>query len=169
MARKPKGSIIQPLPSWNFRNMAAGSITGGTGAATFEDLGLFNSAKDGSWMVIWDLTIAVSPFLGTTTTIPSVIGEIINGTEGIVFGVSQPAGYNLVQPGGQLPGWLWDNTTPNGLLTPDYTFMQNYGTWQWPHDWPFAALAPGNSYAIELYGDTQDWSVAFVWEMVKFI
>lgn len=169
MARKPKGSIIQPIPSWNIRNMVAGGITGGTGAATFEDMGLANNATDGSWLVIWDVTIAVGAFTGTVSINPSVIGKIIPDTEGEVIGVSQPAGYSIVNPSASTFGWLWDNPTPNGLTTPAYQFMQDRGIWQWPHDFPFAAIQPGWSYAFELYGDVDDWSVSLTWEVVRFI
>lgn len=145
--------------------MSAGGETGQSGTGIFEDLGFFNNATDGSWLILWDVLITVAAPQNANPSLPSVIGNIIQGTEGInVPGLSQPAGYNVTGAAQQLPGFFWDNTTPNGLTTPAYQFMDDARVWQWPHDYPFAAIQPGWSFVVELFGDTAGWSFSCVWE-----
>jgi hypothetical protein len=168
--RRPKGSVTRPIPDWQLRNMAAGGITGRTGAGTFEDLGLFNDSTDGSYLVLWDVLITVGAPQNANPSLPSVIGKLIAGSEGIsTTGLSQPRGYPLVGASGSPPGAFWDNLTPSGLTTPAYQFMDDARVWQWQHDWPFAAIPPRFSYVVELFGDTSGWSFSCVWEATRDI
>ena len=68
MARKPKGSIIQPIPSWNIKQMAGSSL--GSGPVNFGDIhavGLLNTSSRGEWLVVWDVQVNVRPNLAAQT------------------------------------------------------------------------------------------------------
>lgn len=170
MARRPKGSIIQPLPSWNMRQMSgAASSTGPLALGNLGAVGLINNATRGEWLVVWDVRIVVVPNPIPTGLIISdlSIGTGRNAGSLIIANNSSP----LTSQTGQLPGTTWtlNSSTGNaiGNIFNSVALITSgtYAYYLWDHEWPVAAIAPGDS--LIAYSDANayhDFGVSFLYE-----
>jgi hypothetical protein len=166
MARKPKGSIIQPLPSWNLRRMyGTGYGNGPVPLGNIVGSGVFNASTRGEWLVIWDVQVNAS---GTFTSGLAIIDfSIMHGTAQYGGFQFQPANPLTSQtPATPSQGWGFnDSANEQGLVFGSY-FLPVTG-YQWVHDWPFCAIAPGDSVVV--YSDANQYhsfGAAWTFEVV---
>ena len=171
MARKPKGSIIQPLPSWNLKRMCgASSSTGALALGALGAVGLLNDSTRGEWMVIWDVQIVTVP-----NPIPNhlIISDlaICNGTlAGSLFLKGNNSPLTSASPAS--PGSTWTNNTPGNEIGSIFNSVSlipagTMAFYQWVHDWPVCALQPGDS--VVAYSDADaynEWGAGFIYEIV---
>jgi hypothetical protein len=166
MARRPKGTIVRPLPDWNLRNMGFGQIVGGANANLSENLGLYNDSTIGEALVIWDVTINVAVRTAGVVSQPNVAGQLQPGGTNL-NGLSQPVLTPAIGQGQAIPGQLWDDANAPGLSFAQYTFLLDAGQWRWMHDWPFAVIPPAWSYVWYIVGSSQGMSVSVYAEAVR--
>jgi hypothetical protein len=168
MARKPKGSIIPPLPSWNIRNMYGTEF--GIGPVALGDLvgsGVFNAQTDGSWLVIWDLQLFAN---GSPPAVGWVFDlNIIHGTQSFYHDYSFNTALPVCSQTKQIPsgGWGFMDSAANEASLPFLNYSLPVGGYQWVHDWPLCAIAPGDS--IVAYSDANaynTWGATWVFELV---
>jgi hypothetical protein len=168
MARSPKGTIVQPLPSWNIRQMSAGAD--GIGPVSLGQIicvGLNNNAQDGSWIVVWDVQV-FSIGGGTISSINVIDFNIMQGITKIDGSANQNPGAPLVGAQAQLPGIVWLDIPFGESGRNIYSLsLPPYG-YQWMHEWPMAAIMPGQSFAV--FSDANagtDFGATYTWEVVK--
>lgn len=163
--RLPKGTIIQPLPSWNMRRMA-GSGGGLSPVPQFSivAVGLQNNSQAGEWLVVWDVQVYANP-AGDISHINIINFSIMNGQTGHSQG-TEPNN-PLASGVGALPGFVWidePSFNPGKIFSTPALPAQGY---QWPHDWPIAAIAPGDSLVV--FSDAQPtntFGVNYLYEVV---
>lgn len=166
MARSAKGSIIQPIPSWNLRRMFGCSF--GIGPVATGDIvasGVLNAETDGSWLVIWDVQV----FATGSFTAPGAVIDfcIMHGTQQLHDFTFEPAN-PLCSNTPRVPSTGWgfmDSANEQGLLFQSLSLPVN--GYQWVHDWPFCAIAPGDSVVV--YSDASAYNsfgAAWTFEVV---
>lgn len=172
MARKPKGSIIQPLPSWNLKRMAgASSSTGALALGALGAVGLLNDSTRGEWFVIWDIQIVALPNPIGNTLIVSDIAICTGRLAGSLFSAGNNS--SLISASGKNPGSTWRNNAPGneiGAIFNSTTLINSGNTsyYVWPHDWPVCAIQPGDS--VVAYSNANpyfDFGVGFIYEIVQ--
>jgi hypothetical protein len=168
MARKPKGSIVHSIPSWNPLNLL-GTGTGQV-ASTGNNpcVGLFNNATDGSWLVVWEYQAAISlPSTTPTDNIQQISFsyQADNGNTRVQF-----PGIPLVDTAAQLAGTVWGKYNQgNGGIVFYSPANPNY-VYQWQHEWPFAYVRPGHSLVCAGDGASCGFlNVTYIWEVVAQI
>jgi hypothetical protein len=146
--------------------MAGGA--GGTSPVSFGTViavGLQNNARAGEYLVVWDIQVYASP-AGTKTSINTINCGIMGGRTGAFFGTQPTA--PLVSQTPSLPGIIWvDN--PGFAIPAPLFFSNSLPTigYQWPHDWPFCAIAPGDSLVVYTDANASDFfGVNFMYEVV---
>lgn len=165
MARKPKGSIIQPLPSWNITRMAGSSL--GSGPVNFGDIhavGLLNTSSRGEWLIVWDVAVNVRPNQALQTIFICDFA-IMHGQTGASIGVEP--NFPIASNVGALPGQVWGDVPVNEVGQVFYSISIPPNGYQWPHDWPFCAIAPGDS--VVGYSDANNGSffgIQYMYEVV---
>ena len=171
MARRPKGAVIQPLPSWNLRNMAgAASSTGNLALGALGAVGLINNATAGEWLVIWDVRVIALPNpIGTILMVADMAictGRLASSL--LIANNNSP----LISFGGTIPGTNWTNNTSateigNIFNSVDLIYSSPTAYYTWGHDWPICGIAPGDSMVVYSDGSAyHDFGVSFIYEVV---
>jgi len=161
--RRPKGVIIRPLPDWQGRQMMMGDSSNTELDTGVGQVGLYNNATDGSILVVWDLATNLAPKIGAAAP---VCGCTVVMAKGLTSANQQTR--PLHSEGINFPGVCWTiQPVGSGLLPADYTTLQAPGTWNWPHNWPFAYIYPGWSLVTQYNQDLQLFHSSFVWEAVR--
>jgi hypothetical protein len=167
--RRPKGTVVRPIPDWNLSAMANCVIIGPELTPGFHELAINNNATDGSVLIVWDVTLntgVVHPGDGSVMTAgfqlyPYIYGGTLNPPAqldprvGVGFGGSYfnsdvtqiPAGYKF----GPV---FWGPVT-----------------WSWPHDWPFCLVPPNwtLSASIDLENGALDLDAcSFTFEVARY-
>jgi hypothetical protein len=165
--RRPKGSIIQPLPSWNLRNMYGGGFGGGPVAlGDIWAVGLQNNGRASEWLVVWDVQITTS-LAGKSTSIEIADCTIMHGNTGPSAHFQSGQLGPLCSQVAAGPGlsWLDIPSQEQGVLFQSLGLpLQGY---QWPHDWPFCAIGPGDSLVV--FSDanpSNHFGASFIYEVV---
>ncbi len=161
-------STIQPPPVPNARRLYGASF--GIGPASIGDLvgsGIVNRQASGDWLVIWDLQVFAA---GSFAAVGAVFDLcIIQGTQ------SQNSNYqvepsfpaNSFAPTIPSSAWGFKDAAANEASKPFYSLSLPVGGYQWVHDWPLCAIAPGQS--VVAYSDTNAYNscgAAFMFEVV---
>jgi hypothetical protein len=161
--RRPKGVVVRSLPDWNSTNLMSGAqFNLGATVNHTSDAGLYNDATDGSLLVLWHLSVAVSYVVNTTITLPAALAgfTVLNpgGSAASNLYNSQPARAGAVWSGFD----IFDTTA----LDDEWVFPLSGGAYQWPHEWPIAIIPPGMSFALEVNGPCGLAWFSFIWEVV---
>lgn len=88
MPRTPRGSLVSHFPTFYPRRMRSGAIQGSSGTALNQNLVLFNDAQDGSYLVVWDLSVCVAAPTNMSPTTPIASGG--GGLGGGLGGARRP-------------------------------------------------------------------------------
>lgn len=121
--------------------MANIQILGPESTAGFQELSVVNNANDGSFLVVWDVTISagvVFPGDGSVMSSGFLIyrypfglfdsgGIPLNPINGTQYGFGAYNGDPTIIPDGSAFGPTW-----RGPIN-----------WSWPHNWPFCVLPSG--------------------------
>lgn len=157
MARKPKGSIIQPLPSWNLDSLYGTGF--GIGPVPLGNLvasAVFNAQTDGSWLVIWDVQVFAT---GSFPAGGAVIDFcIIRGTQPNAAGHQIEPSVPITSYTASVPSYGWGFSDPaNNEAGPVFASPHlPVNGYQWVHEWPLCAIAPGDS--IVVYSDSNAYN-----------
>lgn len=166
MARKPKGSIVQPLPSWNLQRMYGTAY--GVGPVPLGNIvasAVLNAQTRGEWLVIWDVQVfANGPFSSDGAVIDFAIMQGTLQLTDFQFEPANPLASS--SPATPSQGWGFnDSAFEQGKV---FASLQlPVSGYQWPHDWPFAAIAPGDSVVV--YSDSNPYhtfGAAWMFEVV---
>jgi len=148
---------------------ASGS-TGPLGIGALGGVGLINNSTRGEWLVVWDIQIVNLPNPIPNQLIISDIaiatgrapGSLLipNNSNPLASNVaSQPGTTWTVNSGGTELGAVFNSTT---LL-----ISGNYAYYQWVHEWPVCAIAPGDSVVAYSDGNAyHDFGVGYLYETV---
>jgi hypothetical protein len=145
--------------------MAGSSL--GSGPVNFGDIhavGLLNTAQRGEWLVIWDVQANARP-TGGGATIFTVDFAIMHGQTGTSIG-TEPNN-PLASDVGALPGQVWGDVPGNEVGGIFASLSLPANGYQWVHDWPFCAIAPGDS--VVGYSDANQaafFGIAYIYEVV---
>lgn len=161
--RRPKGSIARHLPDWNLAGMMSGGIQySPIVLGDSHAFGVYNNSTRGYWLVLWDLAVTFQPS-GALNNIQLIDVGHLSGHANQTL----TAGAPLVATAGPKSGQTWtqanfQDTTDDFLYLP----MQD-GKYQWPHDWPLAAVPSGWSIVVITDGNAAGSGavVNFVWEI----
>lgn len=160
MARFPKGTIIQPVPSFWIRNMAgAASSTGPLALGNLGAVGLINDSADGEWLVVWDVQVVAipNPPAATLTVVDMAICQGRNAGSLLIANNSNPN----ISGGNKKPGTTWTLNVPGNELGAIFNSVSliasgNTYFYQWLHEWPLCAIQPGDSFVC--YSDANAYS-----------
>lgn len=168
MGRKLKGTVVHQIPSWNLKNMYGTAF--GVGPAALGELvasAVYNGQQDGAWLVIWDVQVFAN---GNFAAVGAVVDfDIIHGTQSGAANYQVEPALPVISNGIAIKSFGWGFTDPNNneagkpFLNPDIPV----GGYQWPHDWPLCAIAPGDS--IVAYSDANaynTWGATWLFEVV---
>lgn len=161
---------IQPPPRANLRKMAgASSATGPLAIGALGAVGLLNDTQAAEWMIIWDVRITSVP-----NPIPShlIVADLVIGTgrnSGSLFSVGNNR--PLVSFVAAMPGSTWTLNSPNNEIAKPFHSVTlipsgNTANYEWPHEWPVCAIAPGDS--VVAYSDADayfDFAAEYIYEM----
>lgn len=145
--------------------MAGSSL--GSGPVNFGDIhaiGLLNTSQRGEWLVVWDVQVNVRPNLAAQT-IFLVDFAIMHGQTGTSIGVEP--NFSTTSDGATMPGEVWGDIPVNEVGQIFYSIAIPPDGYQWVHDWPFCAIAPGDS--VVGYSDANAGShfgIAYMYEVV---
>lgn len=149
----------------------ASSSVGGLGVGDLGAVALLNDSTQGEWFVVWDVQIVCVP-----NPIPShlIISDLAICT-GQLPGALFIKGNNssLVSSVAALPGSTWTHNSPGNEIgnifnSPSLITSGNVAYYQWPHEWPVCAIAPGDS--VVAYSDADayfEWGAGFIYEIVS--
>jgi hypothetical protein len=168
MARRPKGSIVQSVPSFYPRRMQGAGNGQVASPGNNPCVGLYNNATDGSWLVVWEFQAAVSlPSATPTSNIQQISFsfQANNGNTGVQF-----PGIPLVYAQAQGPGTVWAHYNQgNGQAVLYSPANPNY-VYGWMHEWPIAYIPPGSSLVCAADGSSFGFlNVTYIWEVVSQI
>ena len=155
---------------FNLRDMAgAGASTGPLALGALGAVGLINDTADGKWLIIWDIQIVTVP-----NPIPNhlIIADLAIAT-GKLAGSLSFANSNspLISVGGAQPGSTWTHNIPGNEIGQIFNSISlipagTMAYYQWPHEWPVCAIAPGDS--VVAYSDADaysDWGASFLYQV----
>jgi hypothetical protein len=143
MARTPKGSVVRFDPDWWPRQMQYGAQGLNLSLAdSFQDAILYNNATDGTYLVVWDMTVQIPSGAGTPPA-----------SSFASWGVAQQPPVNVPTPGFPLDpfapqgfGIVSAQLNSPGINNVPYNCLVQPGLWQWPHPWPMCYIPP--TYAL---------------------
>ena len=165
MGRKLKGTVTRPIPDWNIKNMFGSAVgTGPLGIGNIGAIGLLNTATAGEWLVVWDIQVNIHPSASGS-------GQRVLDCA-IRHGTASPLLFTepnnpLASAVGSGPGQVWAATTnfeAGGIF---FSGVFPTDIYQWPHEWPFCAIQPGDSCVC--YSDAlaaNNFSACFLYEVV---
>jgi hypothetical protein len=168
VARKPKGSIIQPLPSWNLRRMYGTAF--GIGTVPLGALigsGVFNAQTRGEWLVIWDVQVFATGSFAAAGAVVDI--NIMTGTQSANTGYQKQPANPLISANTTIPsfGWGFKDSATNEAGLNFLSLQIPVNGYQWVHDWPLCAIQPGDS--VVAYSDSnayQNWGATWIFEVV---
>jgi hypothetical protein len=148
----------------------AGSSTGPLGIGALGGVGLINNSQRGEWLVVWDIQIVVLPNPIPNALIIADLNICTGRAPGslLIANNSNPLASNVAR----LPGTNWTvNSGGNelGAIINSITLLisGNYAYYQWLHDWPVCAIAPGDSAVVYSDGNAyRDFGVGYLYEVV---
>ena len=165
MGRKLKGTVVNPQPSWNIKNMAGSAV--GTGPLAIGEIGavgLLNTAHAGEWLVVWDVQINIHPF--NTASGNRILDCAIRTGAVSPLLFTEPS-RPLASAVASLPGQCWAASTDFEAGGIFFSGVFPSDVYQWPHEWPFCAIQPGDSCVVYSDADpANDFSVNFLYEVV---
>jgi hypothetical protein len=145
--------------------MAGSAVgTGPLGIGDIGAIGLLNTATAGEWLVIWDVQVNIHP--SSTASGQKVLDCAIRTGTASPLLFTEPNN-PLVSAVGSGPGQVWAarTTAETGAIFFSGVFPTD--VYQWPHEWPFCAIQPGDSCVF--YSDANaanDFSACFLYEVV---
>src|SRR5258708_2930121 len=165
MGRKLKGTVVNPQPSWNIKSMAGSAVgTGPLGIGDIGAIGLLNTAQAGEWLVVSDVEVNIHP--SSTGSGQRVLDCAIRTGTAAPLLFTEPNN-PLASPVASLPGQVWAAVT--GLEAGGIFFSGIFPSdvYQWPHEWPFCAIQPGDSCVFSSDGNAaNNFSCSFLYEVV---
>lgn len=129
--------------------------------------GIVNRQTSGQWLVIWDLQVFAA---GSFASVGAVFDLcIIQGTQSIYSNYQVEPSFPTTSFTQTIPsaGWGFSDGAANEASKPFYSLSLPVGGYQWVHDWPLCAIAPGQS--VVAYSDANaynSWAAAFMFEVV---
>ncbi len=143
----------------------------GIGPVPLGDLvgsGVVNRQTSGDWLVIWDLQV----FAAGSFPAPGAVFDlnIIQGTQSFYNNYQVEPSFPATSFTPTIPSAAWGfmDGAANEASKPFYSLSLPVNGYQWVHDWPLCALAPGQS--VVAYSDAnayQAWSAAWLFEVVR--
>lgn len=167
--RRPKGTVIRTVPDWNSANLGSATIIGPEIQPGFYELGIFNNATDGSYLVLWDAQASA------TVTQPNDPATLISGFKFYnnpnppIVGFSNGANPTVGQPFGA--GFYNGDPTiipQNSDYGPTFFGIVQYS---WGHDFPLAYIPPGYifSFTSDYFAGNSNFARAsFFWEVTPW-
>lgn len=166
--RRPKGTVTRPIPDWHLGSMANLTIIGPEISPGYQESGIVNNATDGSYLVVWDVSISANVVTGGDGSVMSSgfflyvnpfglvdsAGVSLNPINGVQYGFSYTTGDPTQHPQGSNFGPAWWGPV----------------NWSWPHDWPFVVLPVG--WTLGFYCDLENGSdnlhkASFTYEITR--
>jgi hypothetical protein len=164
--RRPKGTVVRPIPDWNVRNLYFGVIQNGTqGSISYTD-GFTNKESDGTSLIIWDCTISLGRFLATT--------NVLGTAEWFIAQVPDPVTPNpmgcVVSTDAGIPSFCGHNYDTSNLSTPipGYAALSGEGIWRWENNFPLAVITPGFSFLVSFVYTTATAGFSVIVEKAAF-
>jgi hypothetical protein len=165
VARRLKGTVVNPQPSWNIKRMFGSAVgTGPLGIGDIGAIGLLNTGSAGEWLVVWDVQVNIHPSAsGSGQRV--LDGAIRRGTESsLLFTEPNNPLASAVASG---PGQVWAAITgfeAGGIF---FSGIFPADVYQWPHEWPICAIQPGDSLVFYSDGSAaNNFSAMFLYEVV---
>jgi hypothetical protein len=144
--RRPKGTVVRPIPDWNSKDLYYGGIQNSSlGGLDYFD-GVQNLETDGSSLIIWDCTISLGAFTAGT--------QVIGSADWFLAQVPQHAFPGQLAPldpiGPTILSVVNHGFDTSNLVTgmPFYTVLSGPDTWRWPNPWPMAIIRPGFTWLV---------------------
>lgn len=145
--RRPKGTVVRPIPDWNVQKLCYGGVQNGFAANTSFNAGCTNSDTSGGTFIVWDSTITVGRFAAATAPVVTFMSlGIFSGA--ILVAASQAS---PVDPTIAAPLLFFDsnyNITNLTTITSAYVPLSGEGTWRWANPFPLALIRPGFSLML---------------------
>ena len=167
--RRPKGTVVRAVPDWNLNACAAIAIIGTESSGQISECGLINDAKDGRFLVVWELGISHAAGGGGDPAQMTCGAQLYQSP---IFGVSL-ANTPLNPTIGMVPGSGWFNGTSAGFLTTGVLqpILKGNVDYHWPHNWPFCVIPPGFSLTVVFTPPAagfDSFAANYVWEAARF-
>jgi hypothetical protein len=164
--RRPKGTVVRPIPDWNVQNLYyASSFNAASGNLDYFD-GVLNTETDGSSLIVWDCTIALGAFTAGVEVIGSAdwfLAQVPPAPNN--FGLA-PVDPTQANPLSQM-GHSYDTSN---LVTgmPFYSALAGPGIWRWTNPFPMAVIRPGFALLVEFTYNNATASLSVIVEKAFF-
>lgn len=159
--RKPKGSYVRNSPDWFIHRMMGAAVAVGSKAANYAYIALFNNDTVGRYIYLTALNFQTSTANGFC-----YFGLIQGNTAG---GTTQAVPLDPLVPvdAGVVVGNFSTTQFVGGKLSSSFASAilggSSTGSYDWPYEWPIAAVPPGWCAILETAVTGQSLNGTFWW------